>query len=238
MLYRPQSSNSGAESASNHEPASPSSSSISSDDLGVTNPAVTSVTTSDRLPTTAAATAEEIDSSTAVIDSIPWGSSGIATAKGRSVPTGGGGGGGGATGGSTGGGGGATGGSTGGGGGGNGSSDRPLDNNGGEDGDHVSTSPWWVKWLLVGSLVGAINLRDHIQRIPGECRKPMPLGTHLHAHSCSIICRQELLLCFDRTAQLHTLHTAQCIGKECATNPGSYSFAIGCNVYRTAVGRN
>ena len=228
MLYRPQSSKSGAESASKHELASPSSSSISSDDLGVTNPVVTNVTTNDRLPTTAAATAEEIDSSTAVIDSIPWGSSGIATAKGRSVRTqiGGGGGGGGATGGST------------GGGGGDGGSDRPLDNNGGEDGDHVSTSPWWVKWLLAGSLVGAINLRDHIQRIPGECHKPMPLGTHLQAHSCSIICRQELLLRFDRTAQLHTLHTAQCIGKECGTKPGSYSSAIACNVYRNAVGSN
>ena len=227
MLYRPQSINSGAESASNHEPASPSSSSISSDELGVTNPAVTKVTTSDRLPTTAAATAEEIDSSTAVIDSIPWGSSGIATAKGRSVPTQSGGGGGG-------GGGGATGGSTGGGGG-DGGSDRPLDNNGGEDGDHVSTSPWWVKWLLVGSLVGAINLRDHIQRIPGECRKPMPWG-HICTHTLvlSFVGKS----CCSALTGLLTLHTAQCIGKACATNPGSYSLAIGCNVYRTAVGSN
>ncbi|KAL0022537.1 hypothetical protein WJX79_010443 [Trebouxia sp. C0005] len=59
-----------------------------------------------RQPTTTAATAAVSDSATIVIDSIPWGPSGAATAEGRTAPTQSSGGGGSTTGGSTGGGGG------------------------------------------------------------------------------------------------------------------------------------
>jgi len=87
------------------------------------------------------------DNSTMVIDSIPWGPSGAATAKGRTVPTQ-----------SSGGGGSSTGGSTGGGG---GRSDRPSGDSGDEEGKDRGMSAWqqwWVRLLVAGGGVSSVFL--------------------------------------------------------------------------------
>ena len=98
-------------------------------------------------PITGAATAVDSDTTTTVIDSIPWGSSGTATARGHQVSP------------QTGGGSGAsTGGTTGGGGGG---SHRPSGASGGGDGGHRSSSTWqqwWLGLLLVGGGATAISM--------------------------------------------------------------------------------
>lgn len=82
-----------------------------------------------------------------MIDSIPWGPSGAATAKGRTVPTQSSGGGGSTTGGSTGGGGGRSG--------------RPSDDSGGEEGKDWGMSAWqqwWARLLLAGGGVSSVFL--------------------------------------------------------------------------------
>ena len=98
-------------------------------------------------PTTAAATAVDTDSTTTVIDSIPWGSGGTATTRGRTVPT--------QTAGS-GGGGGSTGGSTGGGG---GPSDKSTGDSSSDDGGNDRMPGWWVRALLAGG-VGVVALMN------------------------------------------------------------------------------
>lgn len=87
------------------------------------------------------------DSATIVIDSIPWGPSGAATAEGRTAPTQ-----------SSGGGGSTTGGSTGGGG---GRSDKPSgdsDNEEGKDSGMSAWQQWWARLLLAGGTVGSVFL--------------------------------------------------------------------------------
>lgn len=100
---------------------------------------------SSRQPRTTSATAAVSDSATMVIDSIPWGPSGAATAKGRTVPTQ-----------SSSGGGSTTGGSTGGGG---GRSDRPSGDSGDEEGKGMSAwQQWWARLLLAGGGLSSVIL--------------------------------------------------------------------------------
>ena len=99
------------------------------------------------ISTAAAASAVNSNSTTTVIDSIPWESSGTATARGRQVSPQTGGGGGSSTGGITGGGGGG--------------SPRPSGDSGGGDDVPRSSSTWqqwWLGLLLVGGGATAVSM--------------------------------------------------------------------------------
>ncbi|KAL0022946.1 hypothetical protein WJX77_010571 [Trebouxia sp. C0004] len=103
-------------------------------------------------PSTTAATAAVSDTPTTVIDSIPWGPSGAATAKGRTVPLQSSGGGGSSTGGSTGGGGGC--------------SHRPSGDSGDEEGKDRGMSAWqqwWARLLLAGGVSSVFLLSSRVR---------------------------------------------------------------------------
>lgn len=103
-------------------------------------------------PTTAAAATAVDPTTTTVVDSIPWGASGTATARGRQVSP------------QTGGGGGLiTGGTTGGSGGG---SPRPIGGSGGDDDGNTNSStwqPWWLGLLLVGGGATAVSMSSTVR---------------------------------------------------------------------------
>ncbi|DBA70829.1 TPA: hypothetical protein ACH3X2_011713 [Trebouxia sp. C0005] len=128
-----------------------------------------------RQPTTTAATAAVSDSATIVIDSIPWGPSGAATAEGRTAPTQ-----------SSGGGGSTTGGSTGGGG---GRSDKPSgdsDNEEGKDSGMSAWQQWWARLLLAGGTVGSVFLlssrvRQALQTAVASVKAQFTSGEEQHA---------------------------------------------------------
>ena len=121
-----------------------------STDAGLQSPSTAEITDESgtgRQPNIAAATAVDSDTTTTVIDSIPWGTSGTATTKGQSASPQAGGGGGSITGGTT-------------GGGGSGSSRPSGDSGGGDDGDRSSSSwqQWWVRLLLASGGATAVSL--------------------------------------------------------------------------------
>ena len=139
-----------------------------------------------RQPSTTAAIAAVSDSATMVIDNIPWGPSGAATAKGRSVPAQ-----------SSGGGGSTTGGSTGGGG---GRSDRPSGDSGGEEGKDGGMSAWqqwWARLLLAGGGVSSVfwlssRVREVLQNAVASVKAQFTPGMYWHVNGCS--CMQGRLL--------------------------------------------
>jgi len=126
------------------------------------------------------------DSATVVIDSIPWGPSGVATAKGRTVPTQGSGGGSSTTGGSTGGGGGR--------------SDRPSGDSGGEEGKDRGMSAWqqwWARLLLAGGGVSSVFLlssrvREALQNAVASVKAQFAPGMYSLVAGCP--CMQGRLL--------------------------------------------
>jgi len=151
VLCRLESNSNGAE-CSGTDPASDAGDAEES--IVVTGSNITDRADSTCQPTPAAATAVDSDTSTMVIDSIPWGTGGTATAKGRSVPTQTSGGGGGSF----------MGGSTGGG---SGRGGRPSDDSGGEEGGDRNVSAWqqwWVKVVLAGGGLGAVGMMSSTVR--------------------------------------------------------------------------
>lgn len=113
-----------------------------------------------------------------VIDSIPWGPSGAATAKGRNVPTQRRGGGGSTTGGSTGGGGGRSG--------------RPSGDSGGEEGKDKGMSAWqqwWARLLLAGGGVSSVFLlssrvREALQNAVASVKAQFTTGMYWLVDGC------------------------------------------------------
>ena len=112
-----------------------------------------------------------------VIDSIPWGPSGAATAKGRTVPTQ-----------SSSGGGSTTGGSTGGGG---GRSDRPSGDSGDEEGKGMSAwQQWWARLLLAGGGLSSVILlssrvREALQNAVAAVKAQFTPGMYCPVDGCS-----------------------------------------------------
>ena len=157
----PSSKDAGSEPAAQNTPSS--SHQVSSDPEAGSTP-------SGKQPTTAVAAALSDDNATVVIDSIPWGRSGAATAQGRDVPTQSGGGGSSTTGGSTGGGGGGS---------------RPSGGSGGGEGGGGSPSAWqqwWVRLLLAGGGLGAVSamsrrVREAIQHAVTTLKSNFVPGT-------------------------------------------------------------
>ena len=133
---------------------------------------------SSSLPIATAAAATAMDSeTTTVIDSIPWGSSGTATARGRQeLPQSGSGGGS------------STGGTTGGGGGG---SHRPSGDSGGSDDGHRSSSTWqqwWLGLLLLGAGATAVSMssaaRTALMKAVAAIKARFAPGNEIQTSTC------------------------------------------------------